>query len=138
MTLLERLLLRPVRPRGASATASGLPRGWVGARLEAWLETPGPHARLVLRGRHTAIGDDRRVLVLEVRVDGRLVGQCRVPDFGPFEARFELRSGRLTPMSVVLSSAPALVPDTILGNGDQRELTFELDDLRLERVFTSV
>jgi hypothetical protein len=130
---LERVLLRPMPPRAARATTSGLPCGWVGPRLEVWLEPPGPQARLVLRGRHTAVGADTRVLELALWVDGRPLEPLRVAAFGPFEALFELPLGRLTPVRVELTSAPAFVPDTVLGNGDQRALTFELDHLSLER-----
>ncbi len=132
LDLLEHLLLRPARPRSASATRSGVERGWVGPRFQVWLEPPGPAALLVLRGRHTAVGVDNRQLALEVLLDERSLGHVQVPEFGPFEARFEVPLGRLTPVPVEIRSSPALVPDLVIHNGDQRALTFELHALDLE------
>lgn len=127
LRLLERFLLRV--PEGA-ATESGLPRGWVGPRLELLLELPPEARQLLIAGSHHPHGSAHRLVNVCVRVEGHLAGRFALERPGPFVECVPLPEGLLGPARVEIESAPFFVPDEILHNGDPRPLVFHLDTLR--------
>lgn len=124
---LERLLLRV--PRDA-AGASGLPRGWIGPRLDLPMELPPETRQLLLAGAHHPHGEAHRVVRVCVRVEGQVVGRFALEQPGRFFQLMPLPAGLLSPVRVEIDSAPFFVPADVLHNDDPRRLCFHLDLLR--------
>jgi len=127
LRLLERLLLR-IPPNAASEC--GLPRGWIGPRVELLVELPHDARQLLIAGHHHPHGEAHRVVRVCVRVEGQLVGRFALEQPGPFFQAMPLPAGLLSPLRVEFESAPFFVPNEILYNGDERRLCFHLDVLR--------
>jgi len=106
------------------------PDGWVGPTLRLNLEALGGERRLRLLG--TAVWEYLGApLELHVRINTVAAGKARVED-GMFAVEIALpataAAGRLR---VEIEASPHFVPDTILGNSDQRRLCWLIQTVEL-------
>jgi glycosyltransferase involved in cell wall biosynthesis len=106
------------------------PDGWAGplCRVPLWLR-PGER-RLELDG-YVEIGHHPRPLEIEVCVDGRPVGRCRVGRRRQFQAVLPLEDVPPGEHDLQLVSNTFLVLDEFRGNEDFRPLAFKVRQLRL-------
>ncbi|MGH9443127.1 MAG: glycosyltransferase family 2 protein [Thermoanaerobaculia bacterium] len=125
-----------VRPRRRGGTGcestQPWPDGWVGPRLRFDLEAAGVERCLRIEGAaaRALLGAP---LGLTVRIDGQAAGTVGIDGDGPFAVEVPLPAklasgGR----RVEIDAAPCFVPDTILGNADQRRLCWLFRDVRLK------
>jgi glycosyltransferase involved in cell wall biosynthesis len=130
-------LARTCRPR-TDPTRLQVWRAWEALHADGWAgpvcRVPvqvGPGARRLVLDGYVEIGHHPRPLEIEVRVDDRPLGRCRVGRWREFRAVLPL--GEVPPgeHDVEMVSNTFLVPDEFRGNEDFRPLSFKVRQLRL-------
>jgi glycosyltransferase involved in cell wall biosynthesis len=120
------------RPAPFSHSTDPWPDRWVGPHLRLDLPAAGGEQRLRILG--TAVRSYLGApLTLETRIDGRHAGTATIEHEGSFAVDLPLTPAAAPGRRhVEIQATPHFIPDTILGNSDQRPLCWLLQSVTLQ------